>query len=141
VGAVAIVPLERRSVWHLLAVVGVFLRPEIRCGSGVEFRVEFRVNFDRNIPCQRDFADYTSRSPGQGELNVFVLFDNRVCDVVLWLSLIRCARVQRGEINSRIINDSGRCLWTMVRGQRYGELFQTLLESLILAQDERWRRA
>ena len=114
----AIVPLERRSVWRFLAVVGVFLRPEIRCGSGVEFCVEFRVNFERNIPCQRDFADYTSRSPGQGELNVFMLFDNRVCDVVLWLSLIRCSREQRGEINSRISVIPDVVFGTMFRRQR-----------------------
>ena len=56
------------------------------------FEREFRADFARNIPCQRDFHDYTSRSPGQGESKCLLLFDNRVCDVVLWLSLIRYSR-------------------------------------------------
>ena len=67
------------------------------------------------------------------------LFDNRVCEIVRWLSFEprrSCAAAR--DRNTK--HDSGRDHWIrpMVA---FGRAISNLLESLILAQDERWRRA
>ena len=69
-----------------------------------------------------------------------LLIDNRVCDVVRWLSFEprRSCAAARDQFTNII--DSGRDLWIRPK-VAFGRANQNLLESLILAQDERWRRA
>src|SRR3954471_15732354 len=70
------------------------------------------------------------------------LFDNRVCDRAMALvdPPCSCAAGRDQFTKYQVIPDVviGRCLMTA-----FGRAVQTLqlLESLILAQDERWRRA
>ena len=62
------------------------------------------------------------------------------CVIVRWLSSICRARARQGEKHHENI-DSGRMPSAWSDGSVLESYFKISLESLILAQDERWRRA